>query len=38
MVSREDGKEVLLPAIKECIKTVDMDGHVMEIHVMDGLL
>ena len=38
VVSREDGKEVLLPAIKECIKTVDMDGHVMEIHVMDGLL
>lgn len=38
VVSREDGREVLLPAIKECIKNVDMDGHVMEIHVMDGLL
>ncbi len=38
VVSCEDGREVLLPAIKECIKTVDMDSRVMEIHVMDGLL
>ena len=38
VVSREDGKEVLLPAIKACIKTEDMDGHVLEILVMDGLV
>lgn len=38
VVSRKDDTEVLLPAIKECIKNIDMDGHVMEIHVMDGLL
>ncbi|MDE7358290.1 MAG: ribosome maturation factor RimM [Lachnospiraceae bacterium] len=38
VVSREDAGEVLLPAIRECIKNIDMDGHVMEIHVMDGLL
>lgn len=37
-VSREDGNEVLLPAIRDCIKKVDMDSRVMEIHVMDGLL
>lgn len=37
VVSRE-GKEVLLPAIKECVKNIDIDGQVMEIHVMDGLL
>lgn len=38
VVSRADGSEVLLPAIKECIKRVDMDGQVMEVHVMEGLL
>ncbi len=38
VVSLDDGKEVLLPAIRECIKNIDIDGHVMEIHVMDGLL
>ncbi len=38
VVSREDAADVLLPAIKECIRNVDVDRHVMEIHVMDGLL
>lgn len=38
VVGREDDTEALLPAIKECIKNVDMDGHVMEVHIMDGLL
>lgn len=38
VVSLDDGKEVLLPAIRECIKNIDIDGHVMEIHVMVGLL
>jgi len=38
VVSREDHSEALLPAIKECIKKVDMDGHVMEVHIMEGLL
>lgn len=38
VVSREGGGEVLLPAIKECVKNIDIDGQVMEIHVMDGLL
>ncbi len=37
VVSREGG-EVLLPAIKECVKNIDIDWQVMEIHVMDGLL
>ena len=38
VVTREDGSEVLLPAIKECIRKVDMDEQVMEVHIMDGLL
>ncbi len=38
VVEREDGSEVLLPAIRDCIKKVDMDGRVMEVHIMEGLL
>lgn len=38
VVSREGEDDVLLPAIKECIRKIDMDGRVMEVHIMDGLL
>ncbi len=38
VVTREDHSEVLLPAIKECIKRIDVDGQVMEVHMMEGLL
>ena len=37
-VQMEDGKKVLLPAIKECILQVDIEGGKMTIHLMDGLL
>jgi len=37
-VQMEDGKKVLLPAIKECILEVDIEGGRMTIHLMDGLL
>jgi len=32
-----DGKELLLPAIKECILSVDIENRKMTVHVMDGL-
>lgn len=32
-----DGTELLLPAIKECILDVDIEGRKMTVHVMDGL-
>ena len=38
VVSRADGTEVLLPAIKECILAVDMEKRVIKAHIMDGLL
>lgn len=38
VVSRDNGEDVLLPAIKECVRHIDMDGHVMEVHIMNGLL
>lgn len=31
-------KDVLLPAIKECILNIDMEQAVITVHVMDGLL
>ncbi len=31
-------KSVLIPAIKECVKEVDVENGVMKIHVMEGLL
>lgn len=38
IVEMEDGKEALLPAIKECILNIDMENAVMTVHIMDGLL
>ncbi|MCM1088177.1 MAG: ribosome maturation factor RimM [Muribaculaceae bacterium] len=38
VVEMEDKKELLLPAIKECILDIDMEQAVMRVHVMDGLL
>ncbi|MCM1050034.1 MAG: ribosome maturation factor RimM [Clostridiales bacterium] len=38
VVEMEDGKEALLPAIKECILNIDMENAVMTVHIMDGLL
>ncbi len=37
-VKFEDGREVLFPAIKQCILDVDMEGREMKVHIMDGLL
>ena len=33
-----DGGEGLLPAIKDCILSVDMEKREMQVHVLDGLL
>lgn len=38
VVSREDGTEVLLPAIKDCVKAVDVEQKKITVHIMDGLL
>lgn len=37
VVETEDGEEILLPAIKECIREVDVEQMVMTVHVMEGL-
>lgn len=33
-----DGKEVLIPAIRECILSVDLEKGEMKVHLLDGLL
>lgn len=38
VVQTKEGKEVLFPAIKECILKVDMEHRTVLVHVMDGLL
>ena len=35
--SKEHG-EVLVPAIKECIRKIDLDSGIIEIHLLKGLI
>ncbi len=37
-VETPEGKEVLFPAIKQCILDVDTEARKMTVHVMEGLL
>jgi len=38
IVKTPDGKEILLPYIKECILDIDITNKVIKAHVMPGLL
>lgn len=38
VVERGNGTEVLLPAIRECVKNIDMEKRQITVHIMDGLL
>ncbi len=37
-IEMADGREVLIPAIKECILSVDVEARKMVVHLLDGLL
>lgn len=37
-ITLESGNTVLVPAIKDCILDVDIEGRRMEIHLMEGLM
>ena len=37
-VTDENGKEILLPAIKDCILSVDLEKGEMKVHLLEGLL
>ena len=34
----KDGRQLLLPAIKDCVLDVDVEAGRMKIHILDGLL
>ena len=38
IVTRQDGTEVLLPAIKQCVKSIDTEQGRITVHIMDGLI
>ena len=38
VVRTEEGQEVLLPAIKECVLQVEVERNQMRIHLMKGLI
>lgn len=37
-VKTKEGKEVLLPAIKDCVLKVDLENGTVTVRIMDGLL
>lgn len=36
-ITKEDDSKILLPAIKQCILGVDIDGGTIRVHVLEGL-
>lgn len=38
LVKTEEGKEILLPAIKECILDIDLESKIIKVHLMKGLI
>ncbi len=38
VIDMTDGRELLLPAIKQCVLQVDVEAGFVKVHVMDGLL
>lgn len=38
IVETKEGKELMIPAIRDCILDVDLDKNKMMVHLLDGLL
>lgn len=38
VVNTIDGKEILLPYIKECILDIDVENKIIKVHIMPGLI
>lgn len=38
VIAMEDGRELLLPAIKQCVLDVNVEEGKMQIHILEGLL
>ncbi len=37
VIGQKGAKDLLVPAIKECVKTIDLDGGRMVVHLLPGL-
>lgn len=37
VVRTAEGEEILLPAIKECVRKIDVEGGSMQVHLLPGL-
>lgn len=38
VITGEDNKEILIPAIKQCVLKVDLDEKLVTIHLLEGLI
>lgn len=38
VINLNDGRELLLPNIKQCVLDVNLDNNTMKIHILEGLL
>lgn len=38
VITLQDGRELLLPAIRECVLEVDVEAGFVRIHILEGLL
>ena len=38
IIKPKTGKDILIPAIKDCILKVDVENKIMHIHLLEGLL
>ena len=38
VIALSDGRELLLPAIRQCVLEVDVEAGFIRIHILDGLL
>ena len=38
VVKNDEGKEILLPAIKDVLKQVDLENKKIIVHIIEGLI
>ncbi|MDO4297287.1 MAG: ribosome maturation factor RimM [Lachnospiraceae bacterium] len=38
VINTHDGREVLIPAIRQCILNVDVEENCMKVHLLDGIM
>lgn len=38
VINTHDGREVLIPAIRQCVLNVDVEENCMKVHLLDGMM